>query len=217
MSLVLYYFRNCPFSRTVLTVGNELDLKFDLRHIDLWKKEQQTEEFSKINPLRSVPVLIDGDFKLPNSLAIAQYLVDKYSPGSSLYPSDLKLRALVHRHLYYAESTLVSVTRPVFVPVLNDGLEHPKPEAVAAFEDKLSQLNDFLRGQNYFVGDSRTLADIAIYNVLSLVRMVDFDFSKFTDLQNWLNRISKDLPKTEELIIQFTKELKELALKNRAS
>nr|CAD1840501.1 unnamed protein product [Ananas comosus var. bracteatus] len=54
------------------------------------------EEFEKINPIKYVPVLVDGDVVVADSFAIIliwQYLEDKY-PQNPLLPQDLKKKAL---------------------------------------------------------------------------------------------------------------------------
>ncbi|XLR35308.1 hypothetical protein HN51_044641, partial [Arachis hypogaea] len=50
-------------------------------------------EFLKLNPLALIPILVDGDFVLAESLAIIMYLDDKY-PQYPLLPHDVPKRAL---------------------------------------------------------------------------------------------------------------------------
>jgi glutathione S-transferase len=47
---------------------------------------------SKISPVAKVPVLVDGDLTVWDTLAIAEYLAEKY-PDKNLWPSDVKARA----------------------------------------------------------------------------------------------------------------------------
>lgn len=68
--------------------------------MDLSKGEHLTPEFLKINPLHQIPVLVDGDFKVSDSRAIACYLVNKKREESSLYPRDPQKRALIDQGLY---------------------------------------------------------------------------------------------------------------------
>jgi glutathione S-transferase len=51
-----------------------------------------TTEILKHSPSGRVPALIDGDLKIWDSLAIMEYLHEKY-PEKNLYPNDQKLRA----------------------------------------------------------------------------------------------------------------------------
>ena len=50
------------------------------------------DDFSKISPLRRIPVWIEGDFTLCDSSAIIQY-IEETRPGPSLWPADPRDRA----------------------------------------------------------------------------------------------------------------------------
>lgn len=86
-----------------------LGLTVNLESLDFLKGEHLQEAFLKINPLHQVPVLVDGDFTVTESKAILAYLVNSRKPGSSLYPSDPKLRAVVDQRMYY-DATVVFPT-----------------------------------------------------------------------------------------------------------
>lgn len=51
-----------------------------------------TAEILKYSPTAKVPCLVDGDLAIPESLAILEYLNDKY-PQKKMWPEDLKTRA----------------------------------------------------------------------------------------------------------------------------
>lgn len=71
-----------------------------MKIVDFPGREHFSEEFLKLNPLHTIPVLVDGDLILTESRAIACYFCN-LKPGSSLYPTDPKARALVDLRLYY--------------------------------------------------------------------------------------------------------------------
>ena len=50
------------------------------------KHEQKLPEHLKIHPMGKVPVMVEGDFVLYESWAIARYLLDKYAPDNTIYP-----------------------------------------------------------------------------------------------------------------------------------
>lgn len=54
--------------------------------------EQNKPEYLKLNPQGRVPLLVDGDFRLAQSLAILDYLEAKF-PVPPLVPHDLRTRA----------------------------------------------------------------------------------------------------------------------------
>lgn len=106
MALKLYFAAGSPPSRACLLLLRTLKLDVDVKTVNLAAGEQNTPEFLKLNPLHQVPVLKDGDFVLTEGRAILSYLVNKYSPGSSLYPVDHEKRARIDQRLYY-DATVV--------------------------------------------------------------------------------------------------------------
>ena len=63
----------------------EVGAAYDFVPVDLAKGESHTAEFKSINPHGKVPVLVDGDFALPESDAILWYVAEK-DPGAKLLP-----------------------------------------------------------------------------------------------------------------------------------
>ncbi|GHA12632.1 glutathione S-transferase [Devosia pacifica] len=68
------------------------DIPFDAEQLLLsgpgWK-----EAINERSPTGKVPVLIDGDLAVPETIAILEYLADKY-PDKPIWPSDIAARAL---------------------------------------------------------------------------------------------------------------------------
>lgn len=61
----------------------------------------------QINPKHTVPVFVDDDgFTICDSHVIMSYLVSKYGQDKSLYPTDLKKRAIVDERLHFDSSVL---------------------------------------------------------------------------------------------------------------
>ena len=54
--------------------------------------EQYSSEYRALNPQARVPLLVNGDFRLNQSLAILQYLEERY-PRPALVPADVQQRA----------------------------------------------------------------------------------------------------------------------------
>ncbi|XVF54324.1 hypothetical protein PTKIN_Ptkin05aG0172000 [Pterospermum kingtungense] len=68
-------------------------LEYQYIPVNLFKGEQLSPEFKKLNPIGYVPVLVDGAMVISDSFAICMYLEEKY-PQHPLLPSDLQTRAI---------------------------------------------------------------------------------------------------------------------------
>src|ERR1700752_4070286 len=99
MKMKLYEFGPTRSIRVRWTL-QELGVDFEPIRVNLLAGEHQRPEFLKINPAGKIPVLVDGDLVLTESVAIVLYLADKYS-HKGLIPSDLKERAQVNRWLLF--------------------------------------------------------------------------------------------------------------------
>ena len=68
-------------------------LAYDSVVFDLRAKQHLTEEYGRVNPLRSVPALTDGGLQLIESMAICEYLAESF-PTFQLWPRDHDARAV---------------------------------------------------------------------------------------------------------------------------
>ena len=101
MPLTLYFASGSPPARATLLLARYLNLEIEVKFVNLSAGEQFSEDFVKLNPVKKVPVLVDGDFVLAESRAILAYLANSRKAGNDLYPSEPKARALVDMRLYY--------------------------------------------------------------------------------------------------------------------
>lgn len=94
-----------PYVRKVLAV---LELKGIAYRIDPIAPFVGNEAFTRLSPLRRIPVLIEGDLVLNDSSVICQYLEDRH-PVPALYPTDLADRARARWLEEYADTHLGDV------------------------------------------------------------------------------------------------------------
>src|ERR1700742_1652295 len=73
-------------------VAKRAGLAFDEVMIQL-RQENTPDEVDKVSPSGKIPVLVDGDLTVWDSLAICEYLADK-APAANLWPADPVARAL---------------------------------------------------------------------------------------------------------------------------
>ena len=91
-----------PYVRKVLACLNLKGLAYEIDPITSF---YANDEFSKLSPLRRIPVLIDGDVTLSDSSVICAYIDEAY-PGAALLPSDPKCRARSRWFEEYADTRL---------------------------------------------------------------------------------------------------------------
>ena len=63
------------------------------------KGENRTPEFLQINPMGTLPVMTEGDFKLFESHAILRYLAETKGASPDWYPKNPQKRAIVDQYL----------------------------------------------------------------------------------------------------------------------
>ncbi len=78
-----------PYVRKVLVCLELKGIAYEVDHIVPFFGD---DRFSKLSPLRRIPVLVDGDLVLTNSSVICEYLED-LKPEPALYPKDVRDRA----------------------------------------------------------------------------------------------------------------------------
>ncbi|WDI32766.1 glutathione S-transferase family protein [Hyphococcus flavus] len=81
MSLKLIHF---PMTRSlrVAWAGYELGLELDIETRPFDRPKLKDPEYLKLNPLGKTPVFFDGDKRMVESVAIIEYLANKYADGA---------------------------------------------------------------------------------------------------------------------------------------
>jgi len=185
----LYTLDLSPPVRAVLLVEKALGIELEHINVDLMKGEQKTEEYEKMNPQHTIPLFVDQDgTTVWDSHAILAYLVGKYGKDDSLYPKDLKKRAVVDQRLHFDSGNLFSNLRAIVFPMWSMGEKGPSERQAKTVCDQYDFLNKFLAGKAWMAGNELTIADFSIISsVSSLLHIVPID-AKYTDLLAWIKR-----------------------------
>src|ERR1700722_1766129 len=103
-NLKLYGFPPTRSIRVLWTL-RELGVDFEFINVNLMTGENRRPELLARNPAGKLPVLVDGDFVLTESVAIVLYLAEKY-PDRGLLPAGLEPRARVNQWLLFTATEL---------------------------------------------------------------------------------------------------------------
>ena len=166
-----------PYVRKVLAC---LELKGLEYEIDPIAPFVGNDEFTRLSPLRRIPVLIDGSLVLSDSSVICQYLEDRH-PTPSVYPRDIADRARARWLEEYADTRLadgliwrlfhqLAIKRHIFGEAPNEAVvQHARDVEVPAALDYLERQ---LPGDGFAFG-ALSIADISIasfFRTASFVR-----------------------------------------------
>jgi glutathione S-transferase len=152
----------------------EIGAAFAFVPVDLGKGESRTPDFIRINPHGKVPVLVDGDFALPESDAILWYLGEKYPDAKLLPVSDgsaraLQARAQILRFLDIASTSFYPAYSDWWNASNSDDSAKRNPAAADAALAKVTRalgvLEKSLASGEFLVGGF-SLADIAMTSIL---------------------------------------------------
>ncbi|XP_049765305.1 glutathione S-transferase 1-like [Schistocerca cancellata] len=198
MPLILYHWLPSPPSRAVLTTAKAIGVSVTVKIIDLFKKQHLTDEYLKINPEHTVPSLDDNGFILHDSHAIATYLVSKYGKDDSLYPKDVKQRALVDQRLFFHGTKLFPRLRATAFPVFFLGKRNVDADARDAIYDALGNLEKYLEPTGWVAGHHATVADISCGVTASTLQAMGVDFSAYPKIRDWLKNCRSTFSGYEE-------------------
>jgi glutathione S-transferase len=187
-----------PPSRSirVLWTLRELEVEFEFVNVDPTKGELRRPEFLALNPAGKLPVLVDGDFVLTESVAIVLYLAEKY-PEKGLLPGGLRARAEVYRWLLFTatelEQPLWRMTRHALLYPPEKRLAAEIPIARQDFLDMAEIMEKHMDGRQFLVGDSVTVADfVAAYTLdMASVRKDGSLLANLPRLREFMERMYK--------------------------
>ncbi len=154
----------------------ELAVDFEAVTVNLPAGEHRNAWFLRINPAGKVPVLVDGDMIITESVAIVLYLAEKY-PDQRLIPADLRQRAQLFRWLLFTatelEQPLWRITRHTVLYPEDKRLPGEVALARDDFGAMASVLEEHMTGRKFVMGESVTVGDFVLAYTLDWAKMVN--------------------------------------------
>ena len=192
MAIKLYNFPMSPNGRKVAALTIELGINVETVMVDMMKGAHKEPAYVAKNPNGKVPMLEEDGWILWESGAMMQYLADK-KPGNTLYPTEPRLRAEVNKWLFWDaahlqfESAFPLYMERMFRPMLKQPAR-PEVHAVAeeCFKRFAAVVNGAVEGKKYLVGDTFTLADLAIVGTMMFRDGAKLDLAPYPHLKAYL-------------------------------
>ena len=172
---VLYDAARCPYCARVRIVLAEKGVPYDTVEIDL---RDRPDWLYEKNPAGKVPVLEEGDWLLPESAVIAEYLNERY-PAPALWSEDPAERAAGRLLVFRFDE----FSRPYYA------FRRGEDGARELFEDELAVLEGLLGTMPWLSGREFGLADIGYLPWIVRAReLLGFSLERWPALVDWLER-----------------------------
>lgn len=194
--MIVYGSSLSPYVRKVLACCAEKGIEVEVKPTG---SPNFDPGFLEASPFRKMPGFRDGDFALADSSAIVHYLEAKY-PDKPLIPADPELRGKTIWYEEFSDTVLVTCGGKIFYNLVVAprflGLPGDEEAARQAELNELPPILDYLErvapgDGGYLVGDTLTLADIAVASPFANFRHTDtrVDPGKYPRTVTYVDRI----------------------------
>ncbi|WCB94263.1 Disulfide-bond oxidoreductase YfcG [Baekduia alba] len=183
------YAASCNAYKVRLLIA-QLGLDVERVEVDIFAGETLTEAFGALNPARTVPVLEHDDGRvLPESGAILWHLAE----GTPLLPADPWTRAQILRWLLWEQADFLPAIGGLRFRLLTGRWAAGDAPAIARREsaiEVLTLLDEHLQHHAFLVGDTYTIADIALFGYAHAAHEAGLPMDDFRAVDAWLERVA---------------------------
>lgn len=182
----IYSFPLSGHAQRVELFANIAGIAHEVINVDLAAGEHKQAAFLTLNPAGQVPVVQDGEAVISDSNAILVYLARKYAPD--YIPTDAVLEAQVQQFLSLAAGEIAfGPCNARLITVFNAPLD--ADFAIATANKVLGKLEAHLERREFLVGDSPSIADIAIYTYTAHAPEGNVSLANFPNVRRFLANV----------------------------
>lgn len=150
-------------------------------------------EYLAINPLGTVPLLVDGTSRMTESCAIAHYLASKDGPSDLVIAPGERDYAEYCDFTYHADAT-ITFPQTVYMRFClfekDKGLQEAGHAYAKWYWKRLIKVEQRLEGREFLCGDRFTVADICVGYALILSASVGLDEGVPDSLKAYRERLT---------------------------
>ncbi len=205
MSLVLYYGpQNC--SLVPFVALTEAGADFEVRLVNLEKKQQMTPEFLRLNPKHRVPVLLVDEEVVTENVAIQLWIAEQF-PSARLLPERTfdKMRAVAI--LAWCASGIHPLLRRTRIPHTICDVPGTEDSTRRLAQNELFEVfgiaNEMLAGREYFF-DHFTTSDTHFFWCFRRAASFEIDVSRFGHCMAHFERMQQRA--SVQKVLAFEKE-----------
>ena len=177
---------NCYKVRLLLA---HLGIPYERRELDVVDRSNRPDVLGGLNPALRVPtIVLDDGRALGESGAILWYFGD----GTQFVPDDKYDRAQVLQWMFfeqYDHEPNIAVAR-FWLGHTNEDVSDRLPKWHEGGNKALRAMERHLEGRTFLVGDTMTIADIALYAYTHVADEGGFDLQQYPAVRAWLDRVS---------------------------
>ncbi len=185
-----------PYVRKVLACLEVKGMAYEIDHMVPFFGD---DRFSKLSPLRRIPVMIDGDLVLSDSSVICQYLEDK-QPAPALFPADIADRARARWLEEFADTRMGDVFiwryfNQIAIRPSVWGEKGDRQMVERTLNEEVPTVLDYLESEapadGFRFGSTLSVADIAVAAFFRTAAFVRFriDPSRWPRTAGWMGRV----------------------------
>ncbi|MDS9468824.1 glutathione S-transferase N-terminal domain-containing protein [Paracoccus sp. MBLB3053] len=188
--MLKFYYHPTPNPMKVALFLAETGIPFELVPVDTAKGEQHLPEFRAVNPNGKLPAIVDDGAAVFDSTAILIYLSEK-TGQFGVAPQD---RGALLSWLMFIGTGLgpFSGQSVHFHHAAPEDVPYAKNRYMREIERHYQVLNDHLKGRDFIVGDSYSIADISAWGwVARAPRVLGPDaLAAFPEVARWFDSIN---------------------------
>ena len=177
-----------PNGRKISIMLEELGVQYNAIHIDLEKKEQFSDFFSKISPSNKIPVIVDNDKGVTvfESGAILLYLAEKYDKflNKNYY---WEIVQWLFFQMSYVGPMLGQAHQYLFY---NPGKSKFAEEKSKGYTKHVYQILDERLSSREYIVDEYSIADISIWPWIARFERHQINLNEYTNVLRWYLEIS---------------------------
>jgi glutathione S-transferase len=187
----LYHCQNARSLRCVWAL-EELGLDYELVTLQ-FPPRVFDKDYKDVNPLGTVPCLIDGDVKMTESAGICEYLGVKYGPTPLAVTPDEPEYGVYLNWLHRSDATLLFPQTLVFRYSALEPEGRRQPQVVEDYRKwflgRWRSVEEALETRDYLCAGRFTMADICVGYALHFANVLGIEEAMTPNAKEWWGRL----------------------------